>query len=59
MPKKVNREKKISKKYAPDKGFYSHMTHASMQKNEYSVKVIGDGFSDAYVPKTPKTDRGL
>jgi hypothetical protein len=42
-----------------DKGFYTHMTHASMQKNEDSVHVIGDGFHDAYVPKKPKTDRGL
>lgn len=42
-----------------DKGFYSHMTHASLQSQEDSVCVIGDGFDDAYVPKSPKTDRGL
>lgn len=39
-----------------DKGFYGHMTHASLQPREDSVKVIGDGFGDAYLPKTPKTD---
>ena len=42
-----------------DKGFYSHMTHASLQANEDSVCIIGDGFGDSYVPKSPKTDRGL
>jgi hypothetical protein len=39
-----------------DKGFYSHMTHASLQPLEESVKTSGDGFSDAYVPKSPTTD---
>jgi len=42
-----------------DRSFYGHMTHASLQANEDSVEVIGDGFHDAYVPKKPKTDRGL
>lgn len=40
-----------------DKGFYGHMTHASMQGQEDSVCVIGDGFGDSYLPKTPKTDK--
>ena len=48
---------KIAKKWTHEKGFYSHMTHASLQANEDSVEVIGDGFHDAYVPKTPKTDK--
>ena len=39
-----------------EKGFYTHGTHASMQAWEDSVKVSGDGFKDAFVPKTPKTD---
>jgi hypothetical protein len=39
-----------------DKGFYTHMTHESLQANEDSVKVSGDGFTDSSVPKTPKTD---
>lgn len=39
-----------------DKGFYSHMTHASLQANEDSVEVIGDGFHDSSVPKKPITD---
>lgn len=39
-----------------DGGFYGHMTHKSIQKNEESVKVSGDGFHDSSVPKTPKTD---
>lgn len=38
-----------------DKGFYSHMTHASLQKNEDSVEIIGDGYGDSFMPKTPKT----
>ena len=46
----------IAKKWAHEKGFYSHMTHASLQAQEESVKVSGDGFSDSSVPKTPKTD---
>jgi hypothetical protein len=37
-----------------DKGFYSHMTHASLQKNEESVHVIGTGFSDMPFPKSPR-----
>lgn len=40
-----------------DKGFYGHMTHKSMQANEDSVHVSGDGFHDSSVPKTPKTDK--
>ena len=40
-----------------DKGFYGHMTHKSMQKNEDSVCVIGDGFKDSSVPKKPITDK--
>jgi hypothetical protein len=40
-----------------DDGFYGHMTHESLQKNEDSVIVIGDGFRDSSVPKTPKTDK--
>ena len=40
----------------PDKGFYTHGTHASMQGQEESVKTSGDGFSDAYIPKLPTTD---
>lgn len=50
--------KKWDKKYGGkiDKGFYGHMTHASIQANEDSVHVSGDGFTDSSVPKTPKTD---
>jgi hypothetical protein len=44
------------KKLKEDNGFYGHMTHKSLQKNEDSVCVIGDGFHDSSVPKTPKTD---
>lgn len=40
---------------AKDSGFYGHMTHASVQKNEDSVKVIGSQ-PDADYPKSPKTD---
>ncbi len=49
---------KWDKKYGGkiDKGFYSHMTHASLQSNEESVEVSGDGFSDSSVPKKPITD---
>ena len=50
---------KIAKKWAHEKGFYTHMTHASLQSQEDSVEIIGDGFGDSYVPKKPKTDRGL
>jgi hypothetical protein len=39
-----------------DGGFFGHGTHASMQAQEDSVSVSGDGFSDSSVPKTPKTD---
>lgn len=39
-----------------DKGFYGHMTHASIQPNEDSVECFGSGQSDADFPKTPKTD---
>jgi hypothetical protein len=39
-----------------DHGFYGHMTHESMQPQEDSVEVSGDGFSDSSVPKIPKTD---
>lgn len=39
-----------------EEGFYTHGTHKSMQAWEDSVKVSGDGFKDASVPKTPKTD---
>jgi hypothetical protein len=39
-----------------DGGFFGHMTHASMQGNEESVKVSGDGFHDSSVPKKPITD---
>ena len=39
-----------------DKGFYTHMTHASLQSREESVDVSGDGFSDSSVPKKPITD---
>ena len=39
-----------------DNNFYGHMTHESIQANEESVHVSGDGFSDSSVPKTPKTD---
>ena len=39
-----------------EKGFYTHNTHASLQGQEESVKTSGDGFSDAYVPKSPTTD---
>lgn len=45
------------KKTKEDNGFYGHMTHKSLQKNEESVCVIGDGFHDSSVPKTPKTDK--
>ena len=45
-----------SKWHGKEKGFYTHLTHASMQGQEESVKVIGSGFPDAYLPKTPKTD---
>lgn len=46
----------IAKKWAHEKGFYTHNTHASMQWQEESVKTSGDGFSDAYIPKRPTTD---
>jgi hypothetical protein len=39
-----------------DKGFYTHMTHASLQSQEDSVPTSGDGFDDAAFPKSPKTD---
>jgi hypothetical protein len=39
-----------------DKGFYGHMTHESIQANEDSVHVSGDGFKDSSVPKKPITD---
>ena len=39
-----------------EKGFFTHNTHASLQGQEESVKTSGDGFSDAYVPKSPTTD---
>lgn len=53
--------KKWDKKYGGkiDKGFYSHMTHASLQANEDSVKVIGSGQEDADYPKSPKTASGV
>jgi hypothetical protein len=38
-----------------DKGFYTHLTHGSVQKQEDSVKVIGSQ-PDADFPKSPKTD---
>ena len=44
------------RKMKEDEGFFGHGTHKSMQGNEESVKVSGDGFSDSSVPKTPKTD---
>lgn len=41
-----------------DKGFYTHMTHASIQPQEDRVDevTIGSGQHDADFPKTPKTD---
>ena len=39
-----------------DNGFFGHGTHASMQAQEDSVTVSGDGFSDSSIPKTPMTD---
>jgi hypothetical protein len=36
--------------------FYKNRTHSSIQANEESVRVSGDGFHDSSVPKTPKTD---
>jgi hypothetical protein len=39
-----------------DRGFYGHMTHASIQKQEDSVECIGSGQEDADFPKSPKTD---
>ena len=68
MPKVINKGKIIidGKEYdlsdfddtrgKADNGFYGHMTHKSMQKNEESVEVSGDGFHDSSVPKTPTTD---
>jgi hypothetical protein len=40
-----------------DRGFYSHLTHASVQAQEESVdrKVVGH-IKDADFPKEPKTD---
>ena len=51
--------KRWDKKYGGkiDKGFYTHMTHASLQANEESVHVSGDGFHDSSVPKKPITDK--
>lgn len=31
-------------------------THKKLQPKEDSVKIVGDGFGDSYVPKEPKTD---
>ena len=49
-------ESKYSKK--KDLGFYSHMTHGSIQKQEESVKVIGNpgntGLPDSYGYKKMK-----
>ena len=39
-----------------DNGFFGHGTHASMQAQEDSVTVSGDGFSDSSVHKSPMTD---
>lgn len=39
-----------------DRGFYSHTTHSSIQKQEDSVECIGSGQDDADFPKSPKTD---
>ena len=47
---------KIAKKWAHDKGFYGHMTHASVQPNEDSVENIGSGQDDADYPKSPTSD---
>jgi hypothetical protein len=51
--------KKWDNKYGGkiDKGFYSHMTHESLQAQEDSVCVRGDGFHDSSVPKKPTTDK--
>jgi len=51
--------KKWDKKYGGkiEKGFYSHMTHASLQSQEESVCSLGMGFEDASVPKSPTTDK--
>ena len=35
-----------------DHGFYGHMTHASMQANEDSVKVIGTGNNSLDLPSS-------
>lgn len=53
--------KKWDKKYGGkiDRGFYTHMTHASLQSNEDSVEIIGDGFGDSTYPKSPKTASGV
>jgi hypothetical protein len=60
-PKKVKSvfyaSKNAGKIKGVDNGFYGHLTHASMQPNEDSVCIIGDGFGDSYLPKVPKTDK--
>lgn len=35
---------------------FKKSTHASMQSQEEDVKTTGDGYNDAFVPKTPKID---
>jgi hypothetical protein len=40
-----------------DRGFYNHLTHASLQSQEESVECIGMGFNDSSVPKKPLTDK--
>lgn len=47
---------RYSTRIKKDDGFYGHMTHKSLQSNEESVKVSGDGFHDSSVPKKPITD---
>ena len=44
------------KKGKKDKGYYKHDTHKSYQSREESVSTSGDGFTDAFIPKSPKTD---
>ena len=46
----------MSMKRKSENGFYGHMTHASLQSQEDSVKTSGDGFDDAAFPKSPTTD---